>query len=79
VETGDRIFPLNSGLNFEGGPRRPALDRRAPLGREPATRAWSAWSIWQHSGKGKVPRVGGNRELDYFNGGEAHLRRFTLP
>jgi lysozyme len=48
-------------------------------GEPPVPKAWSAWSFWQHSDKGTVPGVGGNCDLDYFNGDEARLNRLTLP
>lgn len=42
-------------------------------------KAWSAWSFWQHTDKGKVPGVGGACDLDYFHGGEAQLKLLTVP
>jgi lysozyme len=35
---------------------------------------WKSWTFWQHSSSGKVDGIGGNVDLNRFNGSEAQLR-----
>jgi lysozyme len=42
-------------------------------------RAWSTWTFWQYSTTGCIPGVGGNVDLDFFNGGQDQLFALTLP
>ena len=41
--------------------------------------AWSTWSFWQYSDSGSVPGVGGNVDLDYFNGSLTVLKELCFP
>jgi GH25 family lysozyme M1 (1,4-beta-N-acetylmuramidase) len=37
---------------------------------------WSGWTFWQHSDAGRVPGIGGDVDLNWFNGSEAELQAF---
>ena len=41
--------------------------------------AWPYWTFWQYSDTGSVPGVGGNVDLDYFNGSLANLKALCFP
>lgn len=41
---------------------------------EPDARPWARWTIWQHSGHGKVPGFSGDVDLNRFNGTLDDLR-----
>ena len=41
--------------------------------------AWSTWTFWQYSDTGSVPGVGGNVDLDYFNGSLTNLKALCIP
>jgi GH25 family lysozyme M1 (1,4-beta-N-acetylmuramidase) len=38
--------------------------------------AWTTWAIWQYSSTGKVPGIGGNVDLDKWNGDLASVQKF---
>ena len=37
---------------------------------------WSGWTFWQHSDAGRVDGIGGNVDLNWFNGGRAEFQAF---
>jgi lysozyme len=42
-------------------------------------RAWTAWSFWQWTDKGRVPGIHGNVDLDVWHGDRAALEKLRLP
>lgn len=38
---------------------------------------WSGWTFWQHSDAGRVNGIGGDVDLNWFNGGRAELDAFV--
>lgn len=41
-------------------------------------KAWKTWSLWQYTDKGRIAGVGGDCDLNIWNGDEAGLRRLWL-
>jgi GH25 family lysozyme M1 (1,4-beta-N-acetylmuramidase) len=42
-------------------------------------RAWSRWTFWQYSEKGKLSGVQGHVDQDYFRGTPAQLKSLAIP
>jgi lysozyme len=70
-------FSNESGLSVIAPDRDLWLAAYVSEARLKVPKGWPAWRIWQHSGKGRVPGITGDVDLNAFAGSEQDLKNWA--